>query len=216
MSEEKTNEVLIVDGEGADFAVVRAIEQARNNSEEFAAVQIGGAEAAASKPTDAEILAALQSDTCAACNGRKREGQAFCATDFVALTIFQRRQMSMGLKGERFYEKYRSALRHLQLNPTRVKQLPARGGEWSYRSEEDLENAGFKFTEHARCNVPKCYQRIVWYRTPNGGKMPVNLADYQPHKTSCADPDFFQRKREERAAQTFARRSAKKKQRRRA
>lgn len=215
MSEPKPNTVMIVDvGDDIARAVAHAVgacEQAFGISPVVLGEQIAASPTVAAL-TDAEILADLQGDKCRACGGRKRDGHAFCATDFAALTIFQRRQMSMGLKGEAFYDKYRSALRHLQLNPTRLKQLPSRGGEWSYRSEDDLERAGFKFMEHARCNVPHCYQRIVWYRTPNGGQMPVNLEDYQPHKTSCTDPEYFQRKREERA-QTFAQRKQEKKSR---
>jgi NTP pyrophosphatase (non-canonical NTP hydrolase) len=191
MNEDKQGEkILIVDGEGAMHAVVRAIEcgearviGAETRSPSIAetvahalAEKIDSEICAAIPPTDAEILATLQGDKCAACGGRKKENHAFCATDFVALTIFQRRQMSMALKGERFYEKYRSALRHLQLNPTRVKQLPSRDGEWAYKSDEELEAAGYKFLEHARCNVPRCDVRIVWYRTPTQGKLPVNLA----------------------------------------
>jgi hypothetical protein len=167
--------------------------------------------------TDAEVTASIESEKCLACDGRKAWRQPFCNTDFAALTWQMRKDVTVLDRNKpEFFSAFRAALRHLQLNPTRVRQLPSRGGEWRYRSEDDLERANFKFLEHATCNVPGCGQRVVWYRTPNGGRMPVNLSDYQPHKTTCADPDYFQRKREERAAQTFARRGNKKKQRRRA
>jgi hypothetical protein len=164
--------------------------------------------------TDAEVTASVEGETCAACGGGKAWRQAFCNTDFAALTWQMRKDVTeLNRKSAEFFDAFRAALRHLQLNPTRIKQLPSRGGEWHHRSEADLERAGFKFMEHASCNVPRCGQRVVWYRTPKGGKMPVNLEGYQPHRTTCADPEFFQRKREERAAQTFARRSAAQKRR---
>jgi hypothetical protein len=163
--------------------------------------------------TAEEIATAVAGEVCLVCGGRKRAEQAFCPTDFIALTIWMRRSMSLGIKRPDFCEDFRAALRHLQLNPQRAKKIPVRTGEWTYSSDDELEKAGFKFLNHGDCAVPGCHARIEWWRSPNGGRMAVNLADYQRHSLSCADPTYFQRLREERA-QTSAQRRLQKKKRR--
>ncbi|MCU1285908.1 MAG: hypothetical protein JWO13_2258 [Acidobacteriales bacterium] len=163
--------------------------------------------------TDEQIAQLVAGEVCPACGGRKCADQAFCPTDFIALTVWMRRCMSMGVKHPEFVGNFRGALRHLQLNPQRKKNIPVRAGEWPYSTDEELEKAGFKFLNHAHCSVPGCHVRIEWYRTPRGACIAVNLADYQRHSLSCADPMYFQKRREERA-QTSARKKLQKKKRR--
>ena len=161
------------------------------------------------KPTvmsDAEISAAVSANVCAVCDKSKVSGRAFCPTDELALPIYPRSVLSRGQSEPGFFDCFRSALRHLQLNRTRVMRLPGRRGEWEYSSHDELIAAGFRFVEHAQCGVPRCFADITWYRAPQGGLVPVNFRNLQPHRTTCADPDYFRRRRELRRAQTSARR----------
>jgi hypothetical protein len=158
--------------------------------------------------SDEQVRLIVDGELCLACEGRKRAGQSFCPTDFVALGLYARIQLSKGLNvgNPVFCDVFRSALRHLQLNPQRMRKLAVRSGEWRYSSEEDLEKAGYRFIQHGECEVPGCGARIVWYWTPQDHKCCVNLDNYQPHRTSCADAEYFQRRREAKALQSSARR----------
>jgi hypothetical protein len=150
--------------------------------------------------TDAEIVAAIESRVCPACSGVKGAKSAFCRTDELALTIFQRGFLRGGPTGVDFFETFRSALRHLQIHKERKMKLAADG--WRHSTAADMEANGYRFIRHSDCGAPKCQARIVWYRTPRNAVMSVNLSDYQPHRSSCADPGYFDRRR----AQTSARR----------
>lgn len=56
------------------------------------------------------------------------------------------------------------------------------------KTEEELEAAGYKFLNAARCRG--CNASIEWWETPNGKKMPMN-DDYEPHWATCPSaPDF--------------------------
>jgi hypothetical protein len=174
-------------------------------------------QSASAHPTpmsDAEVLDAYRSQICAACKGPKPRENSFCLTDILALTIFVRRSLSLGPEDAQFCDVWRAALRHLQLNTVRKEKYPSHGSTWRFQSHEDLHDAGYRFVAHALCNVPvperqplRCGQRIVCYRSPVGDYMVrVNLKDYQPHRTTCVDPDYWKRRAaEKKAAQTSAR-----------
>jgi hypothetical protein len=151
--------------------------------------------------SDEQVRAFLSGDVCAACGGAKTLNWAFCRTDFAALTIWQRGQLAEGLKHPDFAQVFRSALRHLQLNTQRRQRLANTPAEWRHSSAEALHQAGYSFVELSQCRAPRCLARIAWWRTPNGGLIPINPADFQPHRASCRQPEFFQKS----LAQTSAR-----------
>lgn len=151
--------------------------------------------------SEAEILAAYEGELCLVCEKRKASLAAFCVTDTLALPLWDRINLARGPKDPYFVDNFRSALRHLQLNTQRLRKYPAVRGEWPYQSKDDLEEAGYRLIDHARCKVPRCWEKIVWFFTPTGGRIAVNLADCQPHYSTCTDPDYMRRKREELQAQ---------------
>jgi hypothetical protein len=144
---------------------------------------------AASQMSDTEIVASVNGEVCAACSQAKSARSAFCRTDFAALTIWTRNQLAVGYEHPDYAGVFRAALRHLQLHTERSRRIPERGG-WRHATSSDLVAAGYRFIRHAECNVPKCGAKIVWYRTPNGHVCSVNLSDCQPHRSSCADPNY--------------------------
>lgn len=152
---------------------------------------------------DGAIRDAVAGDVCLACDGRKLANYAFCKTDTAALTIYPRGVLSRGPSAPSFFEVFRSSLRHLRLNPTRRTNV---GGEWRHASHDDMAAAGYRFIEHGQCGAPRCFAKITWYRTPLGTAMPVNYVDFQPHRATCIDPEYFRRLREQRRAQTSAKR----------
>lgn len=157
-------------------------------------------------PTDAAARAAWGARICAACDRPKREMSAFCPTCTAALTIWQRNWLAEDPSTSHWCDNYRSALRHLQLNATRIRVLPLYRGGWPYSSSDDLRAAGYSYIEHSHCRVPGCGRTIIWYWTPNHGRIPVDVPSYQPHRTTCVDSEYFQRRR---AARTSAKRSKK-------
>ncbi|ABF42183.1 hypothetical protein Acid345_3182 [Candidatus Koribacter versatilis Ellin345] len=162
-----------------------------------------------------ELRRVFEGTVCPACQGAKRSRSAFCATDTSALTIWQRRSLAGGIDDPQFQQAFRSTLRHLELNATRVRKFaPVRGG-WSYQTESELRAAGYRWHSFFRCGVPGCGQPIHLYTKPDkSGRVAVNAEGYQPHATTCTDPEYFQRQREAKqerrkaakAAQTSARR----------
>jgi hypothetical protein len=147
--------------------------------------------------SDEQIIASWRSEMCAACGKYKRAGSAFCATDTAALTLPMRWNLEDGTN----FGAFRAALRHLQLHTDRRAQFAE--GEWKYRSAEELERAGYKFSSHRRCAVKvpdhkpfECGARITIYITPNGKRIALDAITLQPHRSKCVDPDYFERKRE--------------------
>jgi hypothetical protein len=160
--------------------------------------------------TDAEVEAFIRGEKCAACGKFKAAGAIFCATDFAALSLPQR--LALGDRGgPAFFGAFRAALRHLQLHAERRRQFVE--GEWKYRTADELEAAGFQFSSHTRCAVPvpdrkpyECGARITIYLTPNKKRIALDALTLQPHRSKCVDPEFFERKRQEKE-QKKARRS---------
>lgn len=158
----------------------------------------------------AEIEASIAGEQCAACLKFKRRGQYFCVTDFSALSIPARLMLDRDRYGA-----FLSALRHLQLNVTRREAMGE--GNWPYRSQDELEAAGFRMVKlHFRCEVPQpnservpphtCGARITLWRTPKGTLMAIDDRSFRPHRLECADPQYFERKREEKLARKSTRR----------
>jgi hypothetical protein len=141
---------------------------------------------------------------CAVCGEAKRPNSAFCQTDFLALTWWQRKPLLAGPADPAFAEAFLSALQHLRLYPVRARQYGAGGRGWSYRSDDELRAAGYRRCEQdldgAVCKVPGCQQRILWYWTPQGTKIPVQYDTLQPHRVTCADAAYFSRRRSGRAS----------------
>jgi hypothetical protein len=161
------------------------------------------------------IRAAIASNVCAACQKYKRSGVPFCATDFAALALPQRLSV-MDQTRPSFDDAFRSALRHLQLNQERRHAIAESG--WKYRTHEDLVADGYTFSEHIRCAVPvpnrrpyECGKRISIYITPRRGDAPrkriaLDAQTLRPHRPDCVDPEYYERRRQEKEQQKTNRR----------
>jgi hypothetical protein len=155
--------------------------------------------------TDEEITAAVAGTVCLACSGMKRSGQPFCRTDFCALPLRYRRA-----------SEFRSALAHLQAHRDRRALL---GDDWPYKTLREVADAGYEAMPARsmgwdRCQVPGCGAQILFVRkdattTP----FPINRSDARPHRTSCTDPEYFRRRREERERRATLKTSAGRKRR---
>jgi hypothetical protein len=155
--------------------------------------------------TEGEITASVAGVRCLACADTKSSGQPFCPADFARLPLASRLALS---EKPGFPESFRRALQHLvDLGPR-----PSRvGGRlWTFASLDELEAAGFRFIRITNCSVPRCWQKIAWLWTPRNSKMPVNVADCQPHRSTCLDPDYHLRRREQQRLQASARRATRK------
>lgn len=154
-----------------------------------------------------ELHLVIAGEICSICGGRKRSGAAFCVTDTAALPLPMRWPLDRGVADPGFQGSFRAARRHLELNPRRARNFADGAGGWRYSSESGLIAAGYRWHSFFRCGVPGCGQQIHLYTKPDRtGRVAVNADGYQPHRTSCADPDFYQRRKEAKAAQTSARR----------
>lgn len=141
------------------------------------------------------------SEVCAVCGSAKRAHSAFCMTDFLALTWWQRRPLQVGPSDPLFAETFAASLSFLRLHTERARAYGSRAGEWGYRSDDDLRAAGYRRCEQdpagCTCRAPGCGSRILWYWTPQLTKMPLDYATLQPHRVTCANPDYFSRARSE-------------------
>ena len=145
--------------------------------------------------TDAEVAASIAGEVCAACGGPKRAGLPFCATDYNALPMPARWSLGKGEACPGFATTFRSWLRHLQLHPVRQRLLPARSGMLPYRTTDELEAAGYRFSGHAQCGAVRCLQPVVWYLTPDRRKVALDPKTLQPHRTVCRDPEWWERRK---------------------
>ena len=158
--------------------------------------------------TDLDARRMLEATECPACHGAKFTRRALCATDFLALPLYLRNWLT-DVKSPYFTENLRRALQHLaDFGAQRQMRILTDGRRWSYRTAEELAAAGYVWRDHARCKAPGCRAWIEWYRRPEGGMIPVNLADYQPHPVTCRDPQYFERRRALRASAKPRRRRA--------
>lgn len=148
--------------------------------------------------SDAEIRELWLSEKCPVCDGAKRSRMAFCRTDAEALQPWYRRILSDGPERAEFFAVFYSSLRHLQLHKTRSRRYAPAVGGWTYTGDGELFAAGYRMDSYSSCIG--CKARIVWYFRPEGGKIPVNLSDYQPHRTSCENWDEVIRLQEQRRA----------------
>ena len=142
--------------------------------------------------SDADIRAAIAGLVCRACDGVKRRGQPFCPTCWSALTWQARADMSQP-DGEGLLQNFRRHLRHLQLNPVRRRRF-AVDGLLPYRSLAEIEDAGWRFLGRAPCGVPRCPLGVLWFRNPSGRRVCLG-ENLQFHKSQCADPEYFERRR---------------------
>lgn len=150
-----------------------------------------------------ELRLVIAGEICSVCGYEKRANAAFCSTDTAALPLPMRWSLGRGFEDPGFQDTFRSARRHLQLNPTRKLVF---GGGWRYSSEDELRAAGYRWHSFTRCMAPGCGEQIHMYTKPDrSGRVAVNAKDYQPHRTSCTNPDYFQQRKEAKAAQTSAR-----------
>lgn len=150
--------------------------------------------------TDAEAIAAWSSPTCGACEASKSRTSAFCLSCTLALVIWVRNWLNRGPSSPQFADTYRSALRHLCLHRNRIKRLDG----WNFKSLEEIEEAGYTILNVGRCKAVGCSQEIGWVESVTGKKIPVNLSDFQPHRTSCKNPGVYRTKK---PVQASARRS---------
>jgi hypothetical protein len=170
--------------------------------------------------SEGEARAAVDGAVCPACSGPKTPGFAFCRTDHLALTVRERAEISRGPGAAGFLEAYGAALSHLRAYPVRQKQLAPQGG-WRFASPIELAEAGYVFLNDGHCGAPRCSREIWWFRTPDGGRVSVNAGhrenpkpfDWQPHRTNCADPGYWERVKQRQDAKHKARTEARRQRR---
>lgn len=163
--------------------------------------------------TREEALAAFDGDACIACGGAKRPRYAFCKADWLLLTWQLRADASRGADHPGFVDGVRRALQHLvwvKGGDGRQRARFAEGADgrvrWRYTSEAELEAAGYRFIQHARCAAPLCGARVIWFWTPNQKRMAVDAETVQPHAAGCKDPEWLKFRQERRVLRTSARR----------
>src|SRR5574337_1110037 len=89
--------------------------------------------------TDAEVATSVSGEICAACGKAKAAGRPFCATDWAALPMPARWALAdRAIPAERYAANFRAWLRHLQLHAERVRRVPSRGGELTFRSKDEM------------------------------------------------------------------------------
>ena len=59
------------------------------------------------------------------------------------------------------------------------------------RNEQDLTNLGYIREETVTCLSHMCGQKIVFFRTPRGKRIPLDADTLQPHWETCPDADKF-------------------------
>lgn len=69
---------------------------------------------------------------------------------------------------------------------------------WPYCNLAELEAAGYAYHQAAYCRGHGCGAAILWFYTPRNNHIAVNADDFQPHRTTCRDPERFQRRRQTR------------------
>ena len=139
--------------------------------------------------SDAKARVHLASARCPACGDRKGAGFAFCVGCQHALALPSRLRLKETAGTADFPDAYRAALQHLRDLPAR----PLVPG-WRYRSLEELDAAGFRVIERSECRSPRCAAALLWMHTPQGGRVAVNLRDARPHRSTCADPGYAERR----------------------
>lgn len=138
---------------------------------------------------------------CGVCGAAKSSDLPFCATDYAALSLPMR--LALANPDERV-DAFRSAWHHLRLHSERRLSL----NRWPFFSESELEAAGFRLRNHTRCEVPRadstrvpkhtCGARISIWVTSKNNLIALDDATFQPHRTTCVDPEYWSRKRAER------------------
>lgn len=158
--------------------------------------------------TDEELLAGTNGEVCMVCSGVKKESHAFCRNDYLALPLGMRLSLDGALQSERADVLRRCVLHLAGIEPRPAVQITTRDGStffWPHHSQEDLEGAGYRFSQHTRCEA--CGAQITFYVTPKKKFLAVNFPDCAPHFTTCKDPGFFQRRKEKREAWKAAKRA---------
>jgi hypothetical protein len=73
----------------------------------------------------------------------------------------------------------------------------SRGRPWPYRTMKAMNEAGYVFLETSLCrytydtgggreSVIACGRTVLWFRTPEGKKMPIDGISFSPHFATCA------------------------------
>jgi hypothetical protein len=61
---------------------------------------------------------------------------------------------------------------------------------------DELKAAGYRFEQHATCKGEDCKATVEWWRTPRGGKMPVDVdekGNVKSHFATCPNVNDFRR-----------------------
>jgi hypothetical protein len=146
--------------------------------------------------SDAELLAAAVSDVCAVCGRPKLTSRAFCNTDWAALPLHARWDLGRGLNSPGFVGIMRCWLRHLLVHKDRSRLFRSRAGELTFRTLDELLAAGYKFKDRVQCAAPSCLQPILLVRRPDRSLLALDEPQLQPHRFTCKDPEYLQRRRE--------------------
>lgn len=162
--------------------------------------------ASASSPARLELVPALpaavearESRVCPVCGEVKAVGHYFCKTDFLALPLGDRldltkpRMRSEAAQRDAAFDRALQFLRGLPQRATRYVEGNGVSTAWRYHSAEELEAAGYRQIDYAQCPSPKCAAKITWWWTPNQKRMALNFPSYTPHAASCKDPEYSAR-----------------------
>lgn len=136
--------------------------------------------------TDEQIVASWPSSECPSCANPKSRLSTFCKSCTLALPIWVRNWLTAGPVEERYFVTFRAWHAHLDKWRGRIKRVG-----WDYKSLAEIEDAGYKVLNTSHCRAKGCGQAIGWLEDVCGNKLPINLADFQPHRTSCRNPGSF-------------------------
>jgi len=69
------------------------------------------------------------------------------------------------------------------------------------KGHEQLVAAGYVYLGAGKCKHDECGYEILWYRTPNGMKMPIDRESKLPHWQVCIAAENFRKKNRKPEAQ---------------
>jgi hypothetical protein len=64
---------------------------------------------------------------------------------------------------------------------------------WTYKSTEQLYDAGYRLVRIGTCRSPNCGRKIEFWQTPKGKLIPLDSGTFEPHWASCVDAAKFRR-----------------------
>jgi hypothetical protein len=131
-------------------------------------------------PADREM--AITAEICLGCGNAKRKTEVLCSWCLSALPLYLREWITRTPRTEQFADSFGRAVQHL------VDIRGLRNRKWVYQTMDELRAAGFRDSGDGQCSSIRCLGRLIWLRTPHGGRMPVDAKTFAPHAAVCLDP----------------------------